>query len=157
MHLLHRTNYWGTTIDWTDRDDEVDMHAIWVQAMTRRRASCCPGFGKRRVGIKISDLIECHSGLWNLYFVSETEGRNSDHFFTKLVLLPQGTKGFGKEHCRKVLGWKYKNQWDVTAESAMGNLKTLLEDYHTKDGYERCHVHIGIHMESCDVGRGHSS
>lgn len=104
----------------------------------------------------MDELIKCHDGYWNLYYVSGTEGRNSDHFFKKLLLIPRGAKGYGKERCKKVHGWSYEAQWDSSSESAEVDLQDLLETWQTHDGYEVCHVHVGIHMESCCVGKGYS-
>lgn len=157
MKLVHRTNYWGDTINWNDRDDEVDMEAIWVQFYRRKKDQpCCPGFGIRRVGVTVENLAG-KASIWTLFFVSGTEGtRNSDHYFNKLVLIPQGTKGYGREICKKKWGWKYKGLWDASDDDAKADLKELLDEYHTNDDHEVCHVHIGIHMETLDAGRGHS-
>ena len=54
MRLYHRTNYWGVTINANDRDREVDMEAIWVQAV--KRSPCCRGLGVRNVVVDLHDL-----------------------------------------------------------------------------------------------------
>mmetsp|Transcript_29522 Transcript_29522/g.48716 ORF Transcript_29522/g.48716 Transcript_29522/m.48716 type:complete len:159 (+) Transcript_29522:96-572(+) len=157
MRLIHRTNYWGDTISWSNRDAEVDMDAIWVQVARRRKdRSCCPGFGKRLVRVTIDKLTSSHNGWWDLFSVSGTEGRNSDHYFKKLVLIPQGTKTFDEERCIKVHGWELEGRWDASIQSAEEDLQDLLEEHLTQDGYTKTHAHVGIYMESCFAGKGNS-
>jgi hypothetical protein len=156
MHLIHRTNYWGSTITWSDRDVEVDgMDAIWVQVVDEHWRSCCRGFGKRSVRVDMEDLTNHHSGRWNLFYVSGTEGRNSDHYFHKLVLIPQGTRGFGKTGCAK-RGWTFVGKWTADAQSSAANLSNLLRAYKSESGFEVCHVHLGLHMPSYWAGKGNS-
>ena len=129
------------------------MEAIWVQAVWGTRP-CCRGFGKRNVRVTIEDIQEAHTGTWNLFYVSGTEGRNSDHYFEKLVLIPRGERGFGKERCRRDFGWSFVGQWQCH-EGEQG-LSDLLESYKENDGYRFVHIHLGIRMDEMDAGKGTS-
>jgi len=154
MRLIHRTNYWGTTLTCNNRDDEVDMEAIWVQAVK----SCCRGFGTRSVRITMDDLREANSGLWNLFYVSGMEGRNSDRYFHKLVLIPKGTPKFGIHTCVRQHKWIHKGEWDASKsdKQASQEFRDLIHEYTKHEGYVVSHIHIGIRMDSCPAGKGNS-
>ena len=160
MKLIHRTNYWGHELDSSGgrRDNEVDMmDAIWVQVV--KRGPCCPNFGERNVRITTDHLRTHHDGLWNLFFVSGTEGRDSDHYFSKFVLIPHGKRGFGKDRCKKQHGWTFKGSWNSssTNDDDDSNLKLLLENaaaHKNSEGYKRHHIHVGISLDTCHVGKG---
>ena len=160
VRFIHRTNYWGTTITGQNRDSEVDLDLIWVQAVSRRHRpkGCCQGFGKRSVRITMDDLETAHGGDWNLFYVSGKEGRNSNHYFHKLVLIPKGTRSFGVKTCTQKHGWTYEGEWSPSSENAASSLDVLLKEYKTGiyGDYGVSHIHIGIHMESCYVGYGNS-
>jgi len=158
MRLLHRTDWWGDTINWRQVPaDEVDIKVIWTHALMKQRSpSCCPKFGERRVGVTLEDFTLCHDGRWSLYFVSGTEGENEDHFFQKLLLIPVGTPGYGKANC-KTLGWTLVGFWNASNDTkSLSKLHDLLKPYETEDDHERCHLHIGIHMEELAAGEGHN-
>jgi hypothetical protein len=151
MRLYHRTNYWGTTIESSNRDNAVDIDAIWVQAVSRP-FPCCRGFGKRNTRVTTDDLQSEHDGMWNLFYVSGTEGRNPNHYFEKLVLIPRGERGYGKDRCRREFGWIFKGQWHCS-EGESG-LNELLGEFKKKDGYRFVHVHVGIRLDSFEAGKG---
>jgi hypothetical protein len=157
MRLIHRTNYWGQTLNSSDRDREVDMDAIWVQVVKFR--ACCPNFGDRNVRLNIEDLQTAHDGLWNLFFVSGTEGRDRDHFFSKLVMIPHGKRGYGKDRVRREHGWTFHGSWNSNGDEAKSELTKLINGA-TKGGdgdrRRRHHIHLGIHMDSCQAGKGNS-
>lgn len=153
MELVHLTNYWGQYIDPTDNDHDVDFVAIWVQC-TQGGRPCCPGYGRRRVLVDDDDLLNVHSGYWSLFLVKQNRGDSNGHYFYKLVLIPQGTYGYGKKGCKE-RGWTY---WgEVPAEDATNELYDLVCGYMHDDTRDFNHIHIGIWWSGrLYAGTGHS-
>ena len=93
--------------------------------------------------------------------MSGTAGDNAksdgvSHFFHKLLLIPVGAKGYGKANC-KALGWELVGHWNASSDSrSLPQLQSLLNGFEKEDGFERCHVHLGIHMEALAAGKSHN-
>lgn len=131
------------------------MDAIWVQVVRRR--PCCPNFGRRNVRLTNDHLQTHHDGRWNLFFVSGTKGRNPDHFFSKFVLIPHGKRGFGKDRCRREHGWTFHGSWNPSLHTADSDFTSLIDDATDGgegEGYRHHHIHLGIQIDSCHVGKG---
>ena len=113
------------------------------------------------MGVSLIDLTRCHDDSWSLYYVSGTAGDNRKsngvpHFFRKLLLIPVGAKGYGKANC-KAQGWKLVGHWNASTDTmALPQLRSLLKGFEKEDGFERCHVHLGIHMEILAAVPAHS-
>ena len=114
------------------------------------------------MGVVLDDLVRCHDGRWSLYFVSGTKGdkrkgnEGALHFFQKLLMIPVGATGYGKARC-KALGWDLVGHWNASNDTRrLPRLRSLLKGYETEDGYDRTHVHIGIHMEALSAGQGNN-
>ena len=158
MRLLHLTNYWGTMIDTAicDPDSELGFHALWVQALEDGQEPCCRGHGRRAVEVSESDLEGFHRGRWNLWKVSGTRGRNEDHYFYKMALVPQGLYGKGKKTLLRK-GWKLIDE-GIDSWYMLRHLEQVLDDYWEDGSDDFNHVHIGIdlsevhHKFICDDG-----
>ncbi len=144
MKLIHRTNYWGTYIDSSDRDDEVSFDAIWAQAVDDYRGPCCRGFGERSVRVADSDFQEEHNDYWSIFKVSGRRGNNPSHYFYKFVVIPQGIPRYGKKGCAS-RGWTYIGEFH--AQEALAALERKLKRYMEGDTDDFNHVHIGLWME----------
>eukprot|EP00957_Ditylum_brightwellii_P013694 1032307-Ditylum_brightwellii.AAC.1 len=122
MKLIHRTNYWGRRIEPRKKDREVPFDCIWTQAVpesSRNRGGCCRGFGRRTVRVDEEHLTEVHDEKWNLYKVSENQGRNQRHYFYKFALIASSSQDYTKDDCEK-LGWVFLGS--VNASGALTEL-----------------------------------
>ena len=153
--LIHRTNYWGTTIDssYSRKDRDLNYEAIWAQALIDNRTAGSRGFGPRRVEVSLDALKEEHDGKWSLYYVKGTQGNNPDHFFYKFALIPSGARNFDKRRCSQN-GWRHVGDIDVRRSGAFAKLQSLLDRYADNDTHENVHVHLGLKLESLDAPKG---
>jgi len=169
MPLIHRTNYQGGVIlaskaKGHDRDKDIGgLEVIWTQFSTSRRyATCCFGFGTRRVDVRRDHLLSQHDGEWNLYLASEHEGKSAEHYFYKFVLIPRGTRNFGKKTCTHDQGWQWIGAVVASDANVLRDLADLLQPYyngdkmtHNSEDIEKHHVHVGIKMEKLVTGRSY--
>ena len=145
MKLIHRTNYWGSYINSSCMDDEVDFDAIWAQAVGDYDGPCCPGFGRRSVEVVNSDFSSEHNGWWSVFEVSSQRGYSSSHYFYKFAVIPQGIPHYGKKSCTQSRGWTYKGEF--RSWNALEELENILEYYLELDDDDINHVHVGIYMD----------
>ena len=163
MPLVHRTHYEGMHILASKgrRDKDLNgLDVIWSQFSTsKRHASCCFGFGHRRVFIHKGALVnENDMSTWNLFLVTDHSGKHDDHYFYKFVLIPPGTRNFGKKRCMEEYNWGFIGTVKVDSNddenSPLKELYDLLRPYYDGEkkndgeGIEKFHVHVGIAMES---------
>jgi hypothetical protein len=88
--------------------------------------------------------LEQKSGVWSLWSVGATPGRNPEHLFHKLVLAPEGTD-------LKAKGWTHLARVSANDAATFGAELKQATDAHCagKEGL-RVHVHIGVMIESID-------
>mmetsp|Transcript_27080 Transcript_27080/g.81182 ORF Transcript_27080/g.81182 Transcript_27080/m.81182 type:complete len:201 (-) Transcript_27080:244-846(-) len=150
MRLTHRTNFWGRFIEpsHADADDEVNREAIWVQALCDDEYDCCPGFGRRRVGVEEGDFQQWSDGDWSLYFVSSEWGRTEGHRFWKLALVPDD-----EHHDWNTGYWEHVATLDP-GQFMLDELEYRLRPYWSC-GDSRNHVHNAICTAGQDLCAGH--
>ena len=142
MQLAHRTNYRGRYLSARDTDDETSgLDLLWVQVVRQDCGVCCPRFGRSTVWITADDLRAQHDGLWELWFVSATDGYWAGHTFYKFVLAPVGA-----------LEDEDVSDWEFLAEgrfrAGLGVLQSVLPRYfaeeRSEDGCDVAHCHVGL-------------
>lgn len=112
-NFIHRTPYLGRYIK-PSYDPMTGQEVVWMQCGSSRQG-CCKNYGPRSVPLEDRDFAqwETDNGIegWRLY---ETDygrpGRNPNHFFHNLVLIPycywNGYDDYGCE----------ENGWDLISE-----------------------------------------
>ena len=153
MYLIHRTNSRARFIPAGTRDEDVEIPAIWTQ-WSFNDCGCCPGFGVHKVCVESDDLLQEHKGVWNLYLVEERPGRHDQHYFYKFVLIPRGTRYYGKKYCQRNRKWSFKGAMQArhVSQRLRRFLKpyqdgTMMRRYGNNKRAEKFHVHIGIMID----------
>ncbi len=79
--------------------------------------------------------------------VNSERGTRNEHYFYKIVMLPQYTPGFGKKGCAK-LGWRWVGEFHArkTTQTLDYILADYLEEYNEYSS-DIHHVHIGLKMD----------
>ena len=164
MRLLHLTNYYGAVIRPRRNrgNEEVAFPCIWTQAVPGYRKGCCPGFGRRSifVGNRADDYQKTLSGLWSVYFVSETTGRNPKHLFLKFVIVPTDSisnfrnASYAHGPVSITPSFEFIGEFDSSCDPGAA-LDRMLSGYYKEKKKKGVfvHLHVGLCLNELRVGR----
>ena len=156
LTFIHRTPYLGKGNIEPRLDPKVGQEVVWIQCGTRRQG-CCKNYGPRSVPLQESDFAqwEIDDGFegWRLYEMDGKRGRNPNHYFHNLVLVPycdfNGYDDFGCDE----RGWDFLSEYDSCGDSGDGeeafdwlqsSVEAFAEDVQDNTDYAVNHIHMAI-------------
>ena len=163
LTFIHRTPYLGKGNIEPRLDPKIGQEVVWIQCGTHRHG-CCKNYGPRSVPLEVSDFAkwEIHDGFegWRLYEMNGKRGRNPNHYFHNLVLVPYGDfNGYDDYGCDE-RGWDLLSEYDGSFGSGEegeafdwihGSIEAFAEDVQDTSDYAVNHIHMAIVLPSGSV------
>ena len=155
--FIHRTPYLGKGNIEPRLDPKVGQEVVWIQCGTRRQG-CCKNYGPRSVLLEEIDFArwEYNDGIegWRLYEMNGRRGRNPQHYFHNLVLIPYGDfNGYDDYGCDE-RGWDLISEYDEEEEAEafdwlQSSIEGFAENVEDTSDYLVDHIHMAIVLP-CD-------
>ena len=130
MEIVHRTHCNDDRIDFR-MDDSIGEDCIWFQAVSASNwplDGCCKIFGPRAIHLRRGDFERWDQDGWRLWLVEDRQGRNPEHYFFKLALVPHGKRNYGLKSCKRN-GWTLIANTRDAARFQMQWLKSNIGQY----------------------------